>query len=380
MTLPLTLCSFRVKALLLLPLFASAGMLVGPLIGGLLSSQRGLVIAQEYPYALPNIFIAAVYAIAAVGIFFGLEETLESLHDEGSFIRRLWNKLKSLCIERSTYNHSYIAIESNQTFGSSVIDTPLTLSPTSPSLPSLAPARKPALAFSQIWTSNVLCTMLAHFVIAGHLGTFTNLWAIFLSGPVERPEVQHPPIHFNGGLGWQPREVGIAMSSLGAVSVILQMVIYPKLSDRFGTIRVWRAALYVFPFSYALAPFLALVASANLGSGGTQGIWVWLAMSLVLVLFVIGRTGVTPATTMLINDCTPHPTVRGMIHTAGTVVGNLSRSTFPIIVFTIFGFGHKIGIVGLGFWCLSGLGILAVLASNWVREGSNGKEIDPLRR
>ena len=83
----------------------------------------------------------------------------------------------------------------------------------------------------------------------------------------------------------------------------------------------------------------------------------------------------TPATTLLINDCTPHPSVRGTIHTTGTVVGNFSRSLFPIVAFAIFGRGQKMGVVGLGFWCLSGLAILAVVASNWVREGSNGKEI-----
>lgn len=90
---------------------------------------------------------------------------------------------------------------------------------------------------------------------------------------------------------------------------------------------------------------------------------------------MIGRTGVTPATTLLINDCTPHPSVRGTIHTAGTVIGNLSRSIFPIVAFAIFGKGLEIGVVGLGFWCLAVLGGLACVASRWVEQGDNGKEI-----
>ena len=94
-----------------------------------------------------------------------------------------------------------------------------------------------------------------------------------------------------------------------------------------------------------------------------------------MVLFILGRTGVTPATTMLINDCTPHPSVRGTIHTTGTVVGNLSRSLFPIASLAIFGQGLRIGIVGLGFWCLMALAVLAYVASLWVTEGSNGREI-----
>lgn len=171
----------------------------------------------------------------------------------------------------------------------------------------------------------------------------------------------------------QPRDVGFAMSTLGAIGVTLQLVIYPRLNDKFGTVNIWRTALYVFPLAYALAPYPALAGSANIPNGKT--VVVWFSVGFVLLLFIIGRTGVTPATTLLINDCTPHPSVRGTIHTAGTVIGNLSRSIFPVIAFAIFGKGLQVGIVGLGFWCLAGLGILACVASRWVTEGTNGKEI-----
>jgi MFS family permease len=124
---------------------------------------------------------------------------------------------------------------------------------------------------------------------------------------------------------------------------------------------------------YVLAPFLSLVASANFAWRKTA--LVWLAMGFILLLFVIGRTGVTPATTLLINDCTPHHSVRGTIHTAGTTIGNLSRSFFPVITFVIFGKGLEIGIVGLGFWSVACLSVLACVASFWVREGSNGQDI-----
>ncbi|CZR66360.1 related to E.coli tetracycline resistance protein TCR1 [Phialocephala subalpina] len=357
---------FRTRALLLLPLFANAGMLLGPLVGGLLSSQDGARTFKAYPYALPNIFAAAIYTIAFIGVFFGLKETHESLkHTEGSLARRLWTKLSK---RDTSMDHNYAALDSDEP------DSPVKLSPLSQHIETqLPPKKKAKLPFSRIWTWNVCCTMLAHFIIAGHIATFTNLWAIFLSTPVEDSKHQHPPFIFSGGLGMQPRDVGFAMSTLGAIGVTLQLVIYPRLNDKFGTVNIWRSALYVFPLAYALAPYPALVGSANFQSGKT--VLVWLAVGFVLLLFIIGRTGVTPATTLLINDCTPHPSVRGTIHTAGTVIGNLSRSVFPIIAFAIFGKGLDIGVVGLGFWCLACLGVLACVASRWVTEGTNGKEI-----
>lgn len=337
-------------------------MLIGPLIGGLLSSKPGQGILKSCPYAPPNIFIAAVYALAATGVFFGLEETLESLqHTEGSFVKRVWEKLVQF--RGTSKDHVYAAIRPEDDEETIPLSQPV----------QTPPKRKAKLPFRRIWTRNVLCTMLAHFIIAGHLGTFTNLWAIFLGTPVEKAERQHPPFQFSGGLGMQPREVGFAMSILGAIGVALQLVVYPMLNDHFGTIKIWQGALFVFPIVYTLAPFPSLVASES-ASGG-KSVLAWVAMLFVLLLFVVGRTGVTPATTLLINDCTPHPSVRGTIHTAGTVIGNLSRSLFPIIAFSIFGKGLDIGVVGLGFWCLACLAVLACVASRWVMEGSNGKEI-----
>lgn len=366
--------SYRTRALLLLPLFASAGMLIGPLVGGFLSFSPGEGPLKAYPYALPNVFAATIYTVAALGVFFGVEETLECFHHEGSYARRLWRKIRSIKLRSTSEAHAYSSVSTSDRDECSYPIEGMSSPQSSASLlPKLKPKSKRKLPFLRIWTPNVLCTMLAHFIISGHLATFTNLWAIFLSTPAGNPENQHPPFRFNGGAGMHPRQVGIAMSSLGAIGVILQMLIYPKLNDRWGTVLIWRNALFVFPIVYVLAPFLSLVASAEINKG--KIVLTWIAMGFILLLFVIGRTGVTPATTLLINDCTPHPSVRGTIHTAGTTIGNISRSFFPVIAFIIFGKGLDIGIVGLGFWCVAGLSVLACVASFWVREGSNGQDI-----
>ena len=351
-------------------------MLLGPLVGGLLSRKNDETpLIPDYPYAAPNLVVATVYALSILSVLFGLEETLESLrHTEGSVI---WKKLKAFISRRKSDEHVYKAIGSEEpdTPDSPIVELSHSnpTSPRTPQAPEPPKKKKGRLPFWRIWTFNVCCTMLAHFIIAGHLGTFTNLWPIFLSSPIASPSWQHPPFKFTGGLGMQPSDVGYAMSLLGVIGVILQMVIYPMLNDRFGTVSIWRMALYIFPVVYILAPFPALVASAKDLNG--RNVLTWVALCIILFLFVIGRTGVTPATTLLINDCTPHPSVRGTIHTAGTVIGNLSRSIFPIVAFMIFGKGLEIGVVGLGFWVVAVLALLACLASQWVKEGGNGTEI-----
>ncbi|KAK5048558.1 hypothetical protein LTR84_005649 [Exophiala bonariae] len=165
------------------------------------------------------------------------------------------------------------------------------------------------------------------------------------------------------------------MSLLGTLVISLQLVVYPTLQDRFGTIKIWRSALIIFPLAYLVAPYPSLVASTVSQNGERRVPLVWLSIDRVIFCFIFGKTGVTPATTLLINDCTPHPSGRATIHAAATVVGILSRSIFPMVVLVIFGRGLAMGVIGLAFWSLSGLAALAYVGSLWVIEGSNGAEI-----
>jgi hypothetical protein len=75
------------------------------------------------------------------------------------------------------------------------------------------------------------------------------------------------------------------------------MVVYPGLNDRFGTLLIWRSALFVFPIAYALAQFPALVEPVDLASEKT--VVFWLSIGAVILLFIISRIVITPATTYL---------------------------------------------------------------------------------
>lgn len=178
----------------------------------------------------------------------------------------------------------------------------------------------------------------------------------------------------------QPHSVGIAMSAFGLAGIVLQILVYPSVQERWGTIKVWRGALCVFPIVYIIAPFCALVASLGKGEAVEEGaglpsqIALWPALLFVLVLFAAGRTGVVPATSLLINDCTPHPSVRGTIHTTGVICTNLSKSVFPPMAFAVLGYGLKIGVMGLGFWFVAALAMVSCLASLRVNEGRNGED------
>ena len=241
------------------------------------------------------------------------------------------------------------------------------------------------LAFRRIFTPNVVFTLLANFILAFHVGTFNSLWFVFLSTPVYDPnkpaESPHalprkPPFVFTGGLGLQPREVGMAMAILGFLGISLQLGVYPRLSARLGTVRSWRIFLLCFPFAYFLLPFLSLVPSSDDSPPprAKSGITVWAAIAAVLMFQVVGRTFALPAQTILVNNCTPHPSVLGTVHGIGQSVSSFARTIGPIMCGFLYGLGLAKGIVGAVWWGLSGVAIVGVLASFLVKEG-DGHEI-----
>lgn len=239
-----------------------------------------------------------------------------------------------------------------------------------------APRYKQKLPFRSIFTSNVLCTLLAHGILAAHVGTFNSLCNVFLSTPVADPETTTTrlPFIFSGGLGMPPRDVGLAMATLGTIGINMQLFVYPRVNARLGTVRSWRIFLYCFPIAYILMPFLAIVPSKTPPPAEKDGVLVWLALTGVLLIQVIGRTFALPATTILVNNCSPHPSVLGTIHGIGQSVSSGARTVGPVLGGWLYGVGLNHGVMVAVWWCLSGIAVMACVASNWVFEG-DGHEI-----
>lgn len=234
------------------------------------------------------------------------------------------------------------------------------------------------LAFGRIFTPNVIWTLTAYFLMAFQLGTFNSLWFVFLSTPVYNPHSdpheRRLPFIFTGGLGLHPPEVGLAMAILGVIGLCLQIGIYPWLSSRLGTVGSWRLFLMLPPLTYFLVPYLSVVPSASPPPHPKDGVMVWIAIIGVLLLQVLGRTFTLPAQTILVNNCTPHPSVLGSVHGIGQSVSSFARSIGPILGGFLYGLGLARGVVGAVFWCLAGVAVCNIIVSWFVREG-NGHEI-----
>jgi MFS family permease len=171
-----------------------------------------------------------------------------------------------------------------------------------------------------------------------------------------------------------PRSVGLAMALLGVIGILLQLLLYPRLSARLGTLRSWRLSLFWFPVTYLFIPFLSLVPSSTPPPSQKTGFAIWAAIAAVLFIQVSARTFALPALTILVNNCTPHPSVLGSVHGLGQSVSSLARTIGPAAGGWLYGLGLSRGFVGGVFWGLAAVAVTGVAFSFWVREG-DGHEI-----
>ncbi|KAI0448251.1 major facilitator superfamily domain-containing protein [Xylaria acuta] len=385
---------YQSRAFLILPMTFNIGVIVGPILGGLLSDLAGsfpgafgnVKFFKTFPYATPNIISAVFLGTAFLLCWLMLEETHDSLRDSRDVGIILSHKLKRL-FRRNKNSIAYTPLHSRDISSAPPADfdlspgTPRSSVEASPKQASARPRYTNRLSFRRIFTRNVSFTLVSHFFLAFHVGTFNSLWFIFLSTPVYNPADPDPPgfvprlpFWFTGGLGLPPRSVGLAMAFLGIIGILMQLLLYPRLSARLGTLRSWRTFLVFFPITYLVLPFLSIVPSSTAPPSQKTGLAVWAAIGAVLFVQVSARTFALPAQTILVNNCTPHPSVLGMVHGLGQSVSSLARTIGPITGGWLYGLGLNHGFVAGVFWGLAGMAVAGVVVSFWVNEG-DGHEI-----
>ncbi|KAH8647764.1 major facilitator superfamily domain-containing protein [Xylariales sp. PMI_506] len=371
----------RSRALLLLPLTDSLGMVLGPLIGGYASQREGLSTLSRHPYALPNLIIAFCYGVSALGVLFLVRDTrvqnqagrwqTSSVPSDTSWLSKV--KLLLGFGRGSISKYKPISVDDQDSIPLTSAQHPSSPDPPEVREPSVEQAPSQTIPFLKIWTSKVIFTMLAHFVITGHITAFAVVWSTFLSTPIatgspsedKSPREAKTPL-FSGGVGLSPPEIGTLTTCATILGALLQVLLLPRLSTNLGTVRVWRLALWLFPLVYFVAPFPLLVATPSTDSTAGTTLAAWAAISVVLLFFMSARTGAQPPMVILINECVPHPSRRATVNTIGTSVANLARCVFPVIVGGVFSIGLRNKFVAAPFWLLSGIAVLAIVASRWV--------------
>lgn len=391
------------RAFLLLPAAFNVANVAGPILAGLLTDPTvnlprlfganstfggpdGVMWMQKYPYAAANLISTVLLLIEAAIVHVGLKETLKGRRPME------FSKLDPVTLVRSAFVHAmqmkdqgYRMLQQSQREsllagrdgrGSVEMDR----------LTSAGEKHEPRaiqrLSFGRIWTSNVLWTLLSIAIFDFHMGAFANLWILFLATPREfvgeDQKLDQVPrrsmFKFASGLAFPPQTIGFAMAIIGFIGVALQFLLYPWANGRFGLMRCFRGSLFSFPAAYYLAPYLALLPSTSAPPAPSSGIIIWLGISFVLFLQVAARTFALPASIILLNNSSPHPSVLATVHGIGNACSALFRTIGPMLAGYWFGIWTERGVVGMAWWIVATIAAFGCIASFKVRNGS-GHEI-----
>ncbi|KAI6080380.1 MFS general substrate transporter [Hypoxylon rubiginosum] len=377
------------RAFLILPISFSAANAFGPLMGGLLADPTttlpglfgegaiwGFSWIEKFPYALPSVLNAVTLTLTAVITFLALEETSIKRKGKGDMGLRLAAKIKGLLFQKSVEQDIYVKLQNwdfQEGMGEDKLndEEPPILSTQNPK------ETKRTLPFRRVWTRNVIFTLITEAFFDFQLGAFTNLWTLFLSTPrasAEEAAQNSLPWVFTGGLGMPASTVGVATAMLGLLGIILQIFLYPPVHARLGTLRGFRWFMPLFPVAYFLAPYLAVLPSTVAPPEPASGPIVWIYMTIIQFLSVMARTITLPASIILLNNCSPHPSVLGLVHGLGQSVSAGFRTVGPIVGGWWYGQSLEKGMIGASWWAIAFVSALGCAAAMFIYEGS-GHEI-----
>lgn len=370
-------------------------MVIGPIIGGFLADpvasfpnvfgpgsvlggKNGVGWMTAFPYALPNVVSGLAILCAAIFLFLGLDEThpaFQNKPDHGRIIGKFLIRYLFRRGVRKDPRHDYeytelsnqVELQDNNNHAASAIeaeaeddddnDEPSSREDNDRTTTSIAtkpePTKDEPLPFRQIFRKNVVLTLLGHHLLALHISTFNALIFLFLPAPRSDNENAHLPFRFTGGMGLSTERVGMATAIIGIIGFPIQILLYPSVNAKLGTLVAYKIFLPFSIASYCLTPFLALLPNRPL--------LVWPALTVALALQVISRTFATPGSTILVNNCSPHPSVLGTIHGFAQSISSGARTVGPTLGGWLLGVGLSSNCVGAVWW-----GAAGVAALNWL--------------
>jgi predicted MFS family arabinose efflux permease len=361
---------YQTRAFLILPLVFNSGMVVGLALGGCLadpvvnmpflfgphgvfnvySNPEGVAWALQYPYALPALSNATALSVSLCLALFGMRETLpgkENDKDYGVMLRAAFTRIFSrVVLQKRSAGYSAINLDE--------VSSLEEITPACPSKPLGSGPPPPRPAFRNIWTRDVLVTLVSFGLLPLHNAAFMHIFPVFLSTPASS-NADWTLLSFTGGLGLQSRSIGIWLSCFGLCGIFLQLFIYPKMQARLGTLGCLRVSLFIFPLAYLFAPYLSLFSH--------NGVARWLGVAIILCAQVMARTIAIPSTVILLTESAPTKTVLGTVHGAGNMLSSLARAVGSAAGGWAFALGMEKGMVGVVWWCY--LSVIAVTALAW---------------
>ena len=142
-----------------------------------------------------------------------------------------------------------------------------------------------------------------------------------------------------GGYGLTPMQISLFLALAGASQSFWTLIVFTPLQHRIGTGGVLKVCTFVWPFTFAVNPFLNQLLKHDL----TTPFWV-LAISTTFI--GAGVSQAFTATQLTLNDICPTPAALGVLNAIALTIVSAIRAVCPALFASLFAFGARTQALG----------------------------------
>lgn len=153
----------------------------------------------------------------------------------------------------------------------------------------------------------------------------------------------HLPFYFSGGFGWSTQTNGTFLATQGVLQMFAQLIVFPWLSKKLGSLRTFWITLSLYPILYLLAPYLALLPEKLRIPG----------LMVLLVAKVTFQSLSYPSLTIILANSSPSKRVLGTLNGAAASSASICRGFGPTISGFMDGLGEAQHMSGLAWWTIA---------------------------
>jgi MFS family permease len=161
------------------------------------------------------------------------------------------------------------------------------------------------------------------------------------------------PFKFDGGFGLPAQTIGLILSLQGFLQMIAQIIIFPIVSERFGSLTTFRVAVLGYPLLYLLIPYLALVPHSLR----------FPCISFVLLWKVTAQSFSFPSQSIMLANNAPSKRVLGTLNGIAMSAASLARAFGPTVIGYIHAVGLQSGYSIFSWWSCALVAVIGAIVS-----------------
>jgi len=216
--------------------------------------------------------------------------------------------------------------------------------------------------------SHMLCSF-ALTLILSHTIALEQLLPILFSMP-ESDTPPSGPFKFTGGFALSTKTIGMILSSQGVLQMIAQLLVFPVVNRRLGSLKTFRTVIFLYPMYYCLVPYAALLHEQLRYPG----------IYLLLIFKVTAQSLSFPSTQIMLANAAPSKRVLGTLNGFAASSASLARAFGPTLAGLVQSWGLNMGYSGLPWWSCALVAVLGAIVSIRMKDEKRSSQASRLSR